>query len=164
MDDLFDHPFGSDWSSNVNKVVVGESASIAQPWRSTWVRIIVGSDGGMVRKMCLSSVENENTWTAMGDLYDVLKRTESRALQEWLGERINEKGDEGLLYWPGSLGFMMPQLSKLIYVLEEHGVVEAFVPIDLCTRSLHDTEQVPDPDPNKDGFCAVYNQSRVDGV
>ena len=35
MDVLLVQPFGSDCSSNVSSVVVGESDSIAKPWRST---------------------------------------------------------------------------------------------------------------------------------
>ena len=74
-------PFGSDWSSSVICVVVGERASIDQPKRSVWTRIVPSAGGGIEGNKVVLSVEDEKTWTEEGDLYAVRSRTESRALQ-----------------------------------------------------------------------------------
>ena len=68
MDVLFVQPFGSDCSSNVSSVVVGESASIAKPWRSTCVRMVLASIGGMWGNRFGSSAEKEKMWAVVGDL------------------------------------------------------------------------------------------------
>ena len=65
---LFVQPLGSDCSRSVRRVVVGERASIDQPCKSTWVRITVGSAGGMLGKRFGSSAENAKTWIVVGDL------------------------------------------------------------------------------------------------
>ena len=53
------HPFGSDWSSNVIEVVVGESDSIDHPDKSVCVRIVGGSTAGIEGNRLVSSVEKE---------------------------------------------------------------------------------------------------------
>ena len=91
MDVLLVQPFGSDCSSNVNKVVVGESASIAKPWRSTCVRIVLASTGGMLENKLGSSAEKEKMWAVAGDLYTVLSKTASRGLGTRLHNKQREK-------------------------------------------------------------------------
>ena len=68
MDVLLVQPLGSDCSSKVNRVVVGESASIAKPWRSTCVRIVLASIGGILENKLGSSAEKEKTCAVVGDL------------------------------------------------------------------------------------------------
>lgn len=59
---------GDDCSSRVRSVVVGDSASIAKPCKSTCVRMVGSSAEGMRGNKLVSDVEKEKTWAAVGDL------------------------------------------------------------------------------------------------
>lgn len=67
-------------------MVVGDRASMAQPWRSICVRMMAGESEaeGAVGKSCESEgseeMEKEKTWIVVGDLYTVRRTTASRAL------------------------------------------------------------------------------------
>lgn len=65
--------------------------------------MVPGSTGGIAGKSLSSSVENENTWHAVGDLYVVLSCTESRALSLEVVSNVRSRRIAILyaLYWPG---------------------------------------------------------------
>jgi hypothetical protein len=53
--------------------------------------MVPGSTGGIAGKSLSSSVENENTWHAVGDLYAVLTCTESRALSSNMDSNVRTR-------------------------------------------------------------------------
>lgn len=168
---LFVHPFGSDCSTSVTWVVLGERASIDHPWRSIWVRMMMGSTGGIEGNRPWSSVENENTCTDVGLLYVVLSCTLSLALDQTtsrgFGQLLPFQSDEqdlDLRDRPRSACFPPPDLAELVDIIQQDSVLVCLVPGQTSARTADDREQIPDADADKDRLRPINDERPVDRV